>query len=188
MPEKVETHVFGGKSVPSGFFFLPDAQHVSAVLFSNSGTVSKFNRMGQQGLYHHPDVRIIRNGICYNPDPDASAPYKFTYEVGDPNFIESWGQGLEMFHNPIAVNPVDRSLFPDIAHHRFENGMVYTEAPDFHPISSITGVNDLFVFNAPTRLNNRSNTRLVRHIYRVAKRKKRITHHQTIFDFPLAGF
>jgi hypothetical protein len=36
----------GQKVIPSGFFDLPGPENVSAVLFSNSGTISKFNRMG----------------------------------------------------------------------------------------------------------------------------------------------
>src|SRR6202165_280711 len=45
-PSKIEKHVYKGKEIPSGFFFLPDSEHVSAVLFSASGTISKFNRLG----------------------------------------------------------------------------------------------------------------------------------------------
>ena len=138
VPRKTQSHSYAGKTVPSGFFLLPEAQHVSAVLFSNSGTVSKFNRMGQIGRHRNPRVRLIRLGTCYNPDPNATTPSAFRYEVGDSRFPEWWGQGLEMFHNPSALHPVDRWLFPEIAHHRFEDGMIYTEAPDFQPMASIT--------------------------------------------------
>ena len=83
-------------------------------------------------------MRLIREGVYYDLDPDATSPSEFRYEVGDPKFPEWWGQGLEMFHNPDALHPVERWLFPGIAHHRFEDGMIYTEAPEFHPISSVT--------------------------------------------------
>ncbi|MCH8800220.1 MAG: hypothetical protein IH963_04850 [Chloroflexi bacterium] len=138
VPRKIDSHTYAGKTIPSGFFSLPDAEHIGAVLFSNSGTLSKFNRMGQQGRHHNPRIRLIRKGICYNPDPQAVNPSAFVYEVGDPQFTEWWGQGLEMFHNPFAINPVSRWLFPEITHHRFENGMIYTESPEFQPIASIT--------------------------------------------------
>jgi hypothetical protein len=36
----------GGKSIPSNFFATPGAEHVSAVLWTNSGTVAKFARGG----------------------------------------------------------------------------------------------------------------------------------------------
>jgi hypothetical protein len=46
VPEKIGMHEWKVKEVPFGFFDLPDAENVSAVLFSNSGTIAKFNRMG----------------------------------------------------------------------------------------------------------------------------------------------
>ena len=138
VPRKVETHEFAGKSIPSGFFFLPEAQHISAVLFSNSGTISKFNRIGQQGPYHNSKMTLMRSGSCYNFDTDSAAPDTFSYIVGDPDFLEWWGQGLEMFHNPDAIHPIDRELFPEVTHHRFENGLVYSDGPPFQPFASIT--------------------------------------------------
>ena len=139
VPQRVETHTFGGKTIPSGFFFQTGAEHISAVLFSNSGTINKFNRMGQQGAYFDPRVRIFRHGFCYDPDPDASVPLYFRYRVGDPRFREWWGQGLEMFHNPVALHPVDHTLFPCIAHHwLLENGMIRTDGPSFQPVTSVT--------------------------------------------------
>jgi len=48
-PIKLEAHEFEGKKIPSGFFLQPDAEHISAVLFTSSGTISKFNRMGRLG-------------------------------------------------------------------------------------------------------------------------------------------
>ena len=47
-PIQIEKHVLDGKEIPSGFFSQPDSENVSAVLFSASGTISKFNRMGRQ--------------------------------------------------------------------------------------------------------------------------------------------
>lgn len=138
IPQQIDSHDFGGKSIPSGFFFLPEAHHISAVLFSNSGTLSKFNRMGQQGSYHNPKIILSRIGYCNNPDPNAALPYVFSYTVGDPGFEEWWGQGLEMFHNPDALHPVNPDLFPEIIHHRFDGGQIHTSGPAFYPYSSIT--------------------------------------------------
>src|SRR5258708_533181 len=42
----VETHEIGGKRIPSNFFARPGTEHVSAVLFTNTGTTAKFARMG----------------------------------------------------------------------------------------------------------------------------------------------
>ena len=46
-PRRVTSHRWQNKEIPSGFFFLPGSENVSAVIFSNSGTIGKFARMGQ---------------------------------------------------------------------------------------------------------------------------------------------
>ena len=43
----IKTHHWKHKTITSNFFSQPGAEHVSAVLFSNSATLSKFNRMGE---------------------------------------------------------------------------------------------------------------------------------------------
>ena len=139
VPRKVNTHTFGGKTIPSGFFFLPEAENISAVLFSNSGTINKFGRMGQQGAHFDPEIVMLRIGTYYDPDADAAVPQPFRYQVGDPRFDEWWGQGLEMFHNPAALHLVESDYFPGIAHHRLlDNGMVQTDGPSFQPVASAT--------------------------------------------------
>jgi len=43
-----------------------------------------------------------------------------------------------MFHNPKALHPVDRRLFPNIAHHYFDEGQIRSLLPEFHPFGSYT--------------------------------------------------
>ena len=43
--EMLSQHI-GRKTIPSGFFKLDGAENISALLFSNAGTVAKFSRMG----------------------------------------------------------------------------------------------------------------------------------------------
>lgn len=43
----IQEHVYKNRKKPSGFFTLPDSENISAVLFSDGGTISKFNRMGK---------------------------------------------------------------------------------------------------------------------------------------------
>ena len=135
---KVESHRLGEKEIPSGFFFQKDAEYVSAVMFSASGTISKFNRMGKQAGFGSDRVRIIRSGICHDHDPNAALPKPFTIEVSPDAFTESWGEGLSMFHNPGALHPVTEELFPSIAHHHFVDGQILSRLPEFHPYSSMT--------------------------------------------------
>jgi len=133
----IASHKVDGKEIPSGYFFQPDSEHVSAVLFSLSGTISKFNRMGKQAGFGDPNVIMIRHGTCYDHDPNACLPRRFQYKV-DENGQETWGEGLSMFHNPNAIYPVPEELFPSIAHHYFQNGHIFGNIPEFHPYASIT--------------------------------------------------
>jgi hypothetical protein len=51
----------------AGLFDDPELAPLSAVLFSNSGTVAQLNRIGQQFGYGVDDVRLFRYGVCYDP-------------------------------------------------------------------------------------------------------------------------
>jgi len=133
----IGTHKARGKEVPSGYFFQPDAEHVSAVLFSASGTISKFNRIGRQAGFCHPRVTMLRIGVCHDHDPNASVPLSFHYTV-DETRNETWAEGISMFHNPNAELPVPEELFPSIAHHHFQGGQIASRVPPFHPYASWT--------------------------------------------------
>ena len=114
--ESIEKHCWEGKEIPSGFFYQDDAENISAVLFSNQATITKFNRMGKIAGLGSADVKMIRNGFLYNPDPEAIHPIPFSKDLDDPDYEESWSDGLIMFHNPNAKHPVDQSAFSDISH------------------------------------------------------------------------
>lgn len=142
LPEAIGEHKDGAKQIPSGFFDLPDAEHVSAVLFSNSATISKFNRMGFLKGYRPENLYLIRAGACYNHEPHATEPLMFRYVVGSPSAPkETWAEGLSMFHNPKAAVPVAQDLFPGIAHHHLDaQKRMRSTVPAFHPYGSITQV------------------------------------------------
>jgi len=137
-PLKIKTHQYDGKTIPSGYFFQPGAENVSAVLFSSSGTLSKFNRMGRLAGFGPSNQRIYRTGIRHRHDPNAALPIAFVHEVKQGVVTETWAEGLSMFHNPRAVRQVAPDMFPGIAHHFFENGQVRSWLPEFHPYSSLT--------------------------------------------------
>lgn len=137
-PLKLETHEYQGKVIPSGFFFQPNAEHVSAVLFSSSGTISKFNRMGRLAGFGPDNQRMFRSGVRHTHDANAALPTPFLFEIRQGVVQETWTEGLVMFHNPNAKHPIDPGMFPDIAHHRFQDGQIYSLVPEFHPYSSFT--------------------------------------------------
>lgn len=131
-PETIETHVWGDKVIESGFFYFPDAEHISAVIINPNATISKFNRMGLMAGFGSPDVRITRRGFAANRR-DAKEPLPFTYEVGLPDYVESWMEGLSVFHNPNANIPLDPGLLPGTAHHFLNgDGTLTTHFPDWH--------------------------------------------------------
>jgi hypothetical protein len=134
----VETHEYGKKKIPSGFFFLPNAENVSAVLFTASGTLAKFNRMGRLAGFGIENKKVLRYGLCHDHNPNASLPRPFVLEVEPGKCIETWGEGLSMFHNPKATHPVPPEMFPSIAHHWFEDGTIRSILPEFHPYTSMT--------------------------------------------------
>jgi hypothetical protein len=135
---KIDKHKHGQKEIPSGFFFLPNAENVSAVLFSASGTLSKFNRMGRLAGFGIPNMTLIRHGFCHDHNPNASLPRPFVHHIVPGHCSETWGEGMSMYHNPNAKHPVDPDMFPSIAHHWFENGSIKSVIPDFYPYTSMT--------------------------------------------------
>lgn len=135
----IDNHEHNGKLIPSGFFNQPDTQNISAVIYSNSGTISKFNRMGKLEGLGDKNVKMIRHGTCYNHDPYAYEADLFKYEVGKDGPHETWSQGITMFHNPNALYPIDPSDFPNITH-MFFDGVIYGNVADFHPFNSVTSI------------------------------------------------
>ncbi|MBD3831753.1 MAG: hypothetical protein IE910_00155 [Brevundimonas sp.] len=138
-PRRIETHRWGKKVIPSGYFRQPDAENISAVLFSNSGTIAKFNRMGVLAGFGDPDLLVMREGLIVNHNPNATEAIPFRHVVNDPRYSENWGEGLDVFHNPNALHPLDPGLLPGAAHHfLLENGLRESRTPDWHPLTSVT--------------------------------------------------
>ncbi len=137
--EPIDVHR-GTKEIPSGFFAQPEAENISAILFCNAGTIPKFNRMGHEGKYHSWGVRMLRYGTCYQPDPNATRPMAFLYEVGHPDELgETWREGTVLFKNPRARHPFPVEWLGASAEQDFVNGQaVTTFAEPFHPYWSMT--------------------------------------------------
>ena len=56
-PKKIESHIHGSKNIPPGFFKQPDTENISGILFSSSGTISKFSRMGIQSGFGVKNIK-----------------------------------------------------------------------------------------------------------------------------------
>jgi hypothetical protein len=140
-PFKIDQHEFNGKVVPSGFFNLPGSEHISAVVFSNSGTLPKFNRMGLLAGFGSPRVRMFRQGLAVDQNPNAAVPRPFFHAVHEAGYAETWCEGLEVHHNPRALIPLPRHALPGAVHHRMRpDGQTVTAGPDWQSLSSVTAL------------------------------------------------
>jgi hypothetical protein len=141
--EPVRRHQIASKTVPSAFFSQSETEHVSAVLFTNSGTSAKFTRMGYQTGYGCDVVNVRRFGRAYNPDPQAMDSTLFAYDLDDPPFVESWGQGLVVLHNPNALRPIPDTFFESAIQGHYEDGRYVPLYSEWHAFRSETVISYL---------------------------------------------
>jgi hypothetical protein len=139
--ESIAEHESEDRTVSSGLFNLPEASQLSAVLFSNSHTAAKFDRIGTENGYGSDRVTVIRFGTCFDPDPEAFDPKPFHYVVGERprGQRERWAEGLHLFLNPRAARQLHPSALPSLPYWIVENGAIFPRvAGEFHPMTSKT--------------------------------------------------
>ena len=136
----IDDHRLGPKTIPSNFFSQPDAEHIAAIMFTNSGTSAKFSRMGFQHGFGCDEVEITRWGFFFMPDHEAMDPAFFSYNLSSPPLVETWGQGLVVMHNPNCLHPVPEGFFVDSVQARKNGDHVVTEHLSWHPFSSKTQI------------------------------------------------
>jgi hypothetical protein len=138
--ERIDHHVWGESKERSGFFSLPGAENVSAVIVNPQGTLSKFTRMGYIAGFGDPRVKIIRRGLVRGEhSKDDPRPRYFVHDVSKPDYSEAWVEGMVVLHNPNARIPLPPPLI-DGASHEFlqEDGRLMSLFPEFHPYFSET--------------------------------------------------
>ena len=143
-------HTYKSKTIPTGFFDLPGAENISAVLFSNAGTIAKFDRMGIVAGFAAPKTVYMRAGFRFNPDPQATDGIYFAEDVTDPNYKEFWSDELQLFHNPNAKIPLSAEWLPDLTQHWFKDGKQYSVTQEGHVLASMTMVVQAETPNATT--------------------------------------
>lgn len=136
--ENVESHQLGEKVISSNFFGQEQTENISAVVFTNSATSGKFSRMGYHHGYGNDTVYMSRTGFWFNPQPFARDPTLMSFDLAKPPFVESWGQGLVVFHNPHCKHPVPREFFIGAVQGYVEDDLFIAEHADWHPITSQT--------------------------------------------------
>lgn len=154
--EKVIPNFLKGANKIVPFFEQPDTEHISAILFSNAGTIAKFNRMGVRAGFGDPFVTLRRKGGWSDPRPDAFEAIPFDMDVENPHYSEKWADELEMHHNPKALHPIDEDLFPGIAHFRYEDGEAGWTGPSPRVLFSSTMSLDRLGRQLPTANRRRA--------------------------------
>lgn len=130
----VDQHVWGAKTVPSGFFNLPDSENISAVLSNPSATISKFNRMGVLAGFGSKRVALHRMGMATNNEAGAAEPVQFSFDVNAAGYNESWIEGMDVYRNPKATVPLHPMMLLGAAHHFLrEDGQMESLIPRMTP-------------------------------------------------------
>lgn len=137
--ENISSHTWHGKTVQSGFFDLPGANNISAVIFNASGTLSKFSRIGIRVGLGSAKTRIIHAGLRQVGDGENLTETAFSEEVRE-GYPEEWIDGMEVYHNPTAIRPLDPMWLPGAAHHRYIAGRFESLVPEGHLSASRTAV------------------------------------------------
>lgn len=87
-------------------------ENISGILLSGQATINKFNRMGIiAGLDEGGFICLREKTIPYPNDRGRTTVVE---DVRDPKYIELWSEGIILFHNPNALNPVPKNIFNDI--------------------------------------------------------------------------
>lgn len=122
--------LLGKDEIPAGLFRDPAMSHLSGIIFSNAATLGKFNRMGYLAGWQPPGLRMIRQGILFDRAPGALEPIDFKMDVLSDEYEalwprgEQWCQELEVYHNPLANNPIEFDLLPGATHWFEKDGEV----------------------------------------------------------------
>jgi hypothetical protein len=141
VPQPISEHRWGDKVIPSGFFNLPGSEHVSAVIFSSSGTISKFARMGLLAGFGSERVRMVRHTFAYDSGPHASRPLFAQFDVKPGIYHETWSEGIEVYHNARALHPLPKEWLPGVSHvWQTESGLLESIRPDWCPTGSMTQI------------------------------------------------
>lgn len=109
-----------GSTIDLGIFLDGQWAEVSAVIFSCVATWGKTIAMSNH----------VRLGFVSTTWGGANGPYPKMAQIGKPS--EDITDGLQIFHNPFAKNPIDPAIFrrPRVVQHYVSNGRWIHESHD----------------------------------------------------------
>jgi hypothetical protein len=115
--DRIGEHRYGAAAEKSGFFSLPNSENVSAVLVNPQGTLVKFNRLGHLAGFGDRRVMMVRRALVRRDDHiEDPRPELVVQRIDDPDYAETWVEGLVVLHNPNARRPLDPALLPGATH------------------------------------------------------------------------
>ena len=120
----VAEHVWNSKRVPTNFFALPDSQHIAAVISFGEDLIQKLNRMGFRGGFGSKRLKMTVIGKRNIDHPSRVAPEDFSLDVLSPEYEEYWTDGMQIYHNPNAVKPLDMRILGGATHYLWRNGEI----------------------------------------------------------------
>lgn len=133
--QKITSHRWQEKEIPSGFFAQPGSEHISAVIANPGGTLSKFARMGFLAGFGDRELMMLRRGYAYQ---GGRSPTPFSTKVHESGYNETWCEGLSVYHNPRAEVPLYLGAIPCAAHHTVRDHRIVSIMPPFFPVGSQT--------------------------------------------------
>ena len=140
--EWIDEHVWGKNREKSGFFKLPNAENISAVIVNPQGTLPKFNRIGFLAEFGSKRVQMVRTGIARSErNPENPMPRPFQHNVHEAGYEESWVEGMVVLHNPHARIELPPGMIPGACHEFLQpDGRIMSLIPEFHPMFSLTEI------------------------------------------------
>jgi hypothetical protein len=124
--------LLGERKNPSGLFRSEENAGLSAVMFSNACSIAKLSRVGVSAGAQLKDYRYVRIGELFDRTPGALRGIPFSMDVASPEYralwnpyyYEPWSAEIEVFHNPLALHPIPKEMFPEVTHWHEVNGEI----------------------------------------------------------------
>lgn len=93
--------------IPIGLFLNEKMEHISAIIFSSTVTLGKLTSLSISQNKSNLNLNTV---LCMRHDTE---PPHFKPQIVSSSNPEFLSDGLFIFHNPFAKNPMDKNLFKD---------------------------------------------------------------------------
>ena len=127
---------------PSGvgttFFEWDGAEAISAVVYSNSFTVSKFWRLGAFDYLANECVALRQGMGLFEGERSVM---EFRHMIGhEATPRETWSEGVTLYFNPFAQVPLPEDLLPASSKFVLQDDELVRKINGFHPLASFMTV------------------------------------------------